>query len=222
MSVEQPLRFRHQFVASSERGAPTLLLLHGTGGDENDMLPLGRHLAPGANLLSPRGRVLEGGMPRFFRRLDVGVFDVDDLVEQTRNLAEFVHGASGAYRFDPRSLVAVGFSNGANIAASLFLLYPGLLRGGVLLKPVLPFEPEILPDLSGSDVFVAAGRSDPMAPADQTTRLVNLLEEAGADVSVTWSPGGHGVTAGEVSTAQRWLQRLLSRLPDGPHEMPSS
>jgi phospholipase/carboxylesterase/glyoxalase family protein len=192
MSVEQPLRFRHQFVASSERGAPTLLLLHGTGGDENDMLPLGRHLAPGANLLSPRGRVLEGGMPRFFRRLDVGVFDIDDLVEQTRNLAEFVHGASGAYRFDPRSLVAVGFSNGAN------------------------------PDLSGSDVFVAAGRSDPMAPADQTTRLVNLLEEAGADVSVTWSPGGHGVTAGEVSTAQRWLQRLLSRLPDGPHEMPSS
>jgi phospholipase/carboxylesterase/glyoxalase family protein len=222
MSVEQPLRFRHRFVASPERGAPTLLLLHGTGGDENDMLPLGHRLAPGGNLLSPRGRVLEGGMPRFFRRLAVGVFDLDDLVEQTHDLAEFVHDASGAYRFDPRSVVAVGFSNGANIAASLLLLHPGLLRGGVLLKPMLPFEPEVLPDLSGTDVFVAAGRSDPMAPADQTVRLVNLLEEAGADVSVAWSPNGHSVTAGEVSTAERWLQRLLSRLANGPDEVPTS
>jgi phospholipase/carboxylesterase len=222
MSIEPRLRFQHRFVASRESGAPTLLLLHGTGGDENDMLPLGRRLAPGANLLSPRGRLLENGMPRFFRRLAVGVFDVDDLVQQTHELAEFVRDASGAYGFDLRSVVAVGFSNGANIAASLFLLHPGLLRGGVLFKPMLPFEPEVLPDLSGSDVFIAAGRSDPMTPADEVTRLATLLEEAGADVSVAWSPGGHALTAGEVEAAERWIERLLSRRVGAPGEVPSS
>src|SRR5262249_7162147 len=160
-----------------------LLLLHGTGGDENDLLPLGQVLAPGAALLSPRGKVLENGMPRFFRRLAMGVFDEQDLRFRSRELAEFVQTASDQYGFDSQKVIGVGYSNGANIAASLLLLHPGVLRAAALFSPMVPLEPERLPNLTGVAVFVAAGRSDPIVPPENTRRLQSLLTEAGAAVT---------------------------------------
>lgn len=202
------LDFIHRFVpAPSGKAGDTLLLLHGTGGDENDLLPLGMMLAPNANLLSPCGKVLENGMPRFFRRLAEGVFDIPDLIARTHELADFVQSASDAYRFDAGRVVAVGFSNGANIAASLLLLRPGVLQSAVLFHAMVPLVPEILPDLAGARVFLGAGRQDPIAPPDETERLAALLREAGADVTVHWQPGGHGLTREEVQAAAHWLAR---------------
>ena len=188
----QDLGFEHRFVPG-EPGGPTLLVLHGTGGTESDLLPLAAELAPGAAVLSPRGKVLENGAPRFFRRFAEGVFDHEDLVFRTHELAAFVEDASREYGFDPATLVAVGYSNGANIAASLMLLHPRLLRGAVLFRAMVPFEPEEPPDLSGVPVFIAAGRMDRMIPPDQPPRLAQLLGEAGADVDLRWRDTGHGL-----------------------------
>jgi|SRR5918995_6769133 predicted esterase len=203
--------FVHRFVPAEEPGAPTLLLLHGTGGDENDLLPLGRMLDERAALLSPRGKVLENGMPRFFRRLSMGVFDEEDLVKRTHELASFVEGTASEYGLDPKRLFAVGFSNGANIAASLLLLHPGLLAGAVLLRAMTPFELETFPDLSGTPVYLAAGRSDQMIPPESTERLAELLREAGAGVTLDWQPGGHGIGRAEVEAARDWLAGVISR-----------
>jgi len=203
--------FVHRFDPAKEPGAPTLLLLHGTGGDENDLLPLGRMLDERAALLSPRGKVLENGMPRFFRRLSMGVFDEEDLVNRTHELASFVEEAASEYGLDPKRLFAVGFSNGANIAASLLLLHPDLLAGAVLLRAMTPFELETLPDLSGTPVYLAAGRSDQMIPAESTERLAELLREAGAEVTLDWQPGGHGIGRAEVEAARDWLALIIPR-----------
>ena len=203
--------FVHRFDPAEEPGAPTLLLLHGTGGDENDLLPLGRMLDERAALLSPRGKVLENGMPRFFRRLSMGVFDEEDLVNRTHELASFVEEAASEYGLDPNLLFAVGFSNGANIAASLLLLHPDLLAGAVLLRAMTPFELETLPDLSGTPVYLAAGRSDQMIPAESTERLAELLREAGAEVTLDWQPGGHGIGRAEVEAARDWLALIIPR-----------
>jgi predicted esterase/catechol 2,3-dioxygenase-like lactoylglutathione lyase family enzyme len=204
--MNKPTRsFEHQFVPARAEGAPTLLLLHGTGGNEYDLLDLGRALYPGAALLSPRGQVLENGMPRFFRRLAEGVFDLDDLRRRTHDLAEFVAAAAEAYQIDPRRVIAAGYSNGANIAASLLLLRPETLAGAVLFHAMVPLVPEQLPDLSGVPVFMAAGRTDPMIPAPQTERLAQLLREAGADVELQWQPGGHTLAQAEVQAAKTWL-----------------
>jgi phospholipase/carboxylesterase len=200
----------HRFVAGSgQEGGTTLLLLHGTGGNENDLLPLGRELLPGANLLSPRGKILEHGMPRFFRRLAEGVFDEEDLKLRTEELAGFIEEASKWYRLEPSKLFAVGFSNGANIAASLLMLRPDLLRGAVLLRPMVPFEPEALPDLSGIRIFVAAGELDQMVPRGNTERLVELLRDSGAEIQVRWQPTGHGLMREEVEEAKRWLAQAV-------------
>ena len=201
--------FVHRFDPAKEPGAPTLLLLHGTGGDENDLLPLGLMLDERAALLSPRGKVLENGMPRFFRRLSMGVFDEEDLVNRTHELASFVEEAASEYGLDPKRLFAVGFSNGANIAASLLLLHPGLLAGAVLLRAMTPFELETLPDLSGTPVYLAAGRSDQMIPPESTERLAELLRGAGAEVTLDWQPGGHGIGRAEVEAARAWLGSSL-------------
>ena len=203
--------FVHRFVPAEEPGAPTLLLLHGTGGDENDLLPLGRMLDERAALLSPRGKVLENGMPRFFRRLSMGVFDEEDLVNRAHELASFVEGTASEYGLDPKRLFAVGFSNGANIAASLLLLHPGLLAGAVLLRAMAPFELEAFPDLSGTPVYLAAGRSDQMIPPESTERLAELLREAGAEVTLDWQPGGHSIGRAEVEAARDWLAGVISR-----------
>jgi len=200
------LGFLHQFIpAPSGAGADTLLLLHGTGGDENDLLPLGKLLAPNANLLSPRGKISENGMPRFFRRLAEGVFDIPDLIARTHELAGFIAVASNAYGFDPKRVVAAGFSNGANIAASLLLLRPGVLKSSVLLHAMVPLVPETVPDLTGTRVFLGAGRQDPVATPDETEKLAALLRGAGADVTTQWQPGGHGLTREEALAAAEWL-----------------
>ena len=210
------LGFVHRYVppesGSELAGGTTLLLLHGTGGDENDLLPLGRSLLPGAGMLSPRGKVLERGAPRFFRRLAEGVFDQEDLALRTDELAQFIDAAATTYALDRDGIVAVGFSNGANIAASILLRRPDALRGAVLLSPMVPFEPEELPDLAGTSVFIGAGRNDPIAPAEQVERLAGMLREAGADVTVFWQRAGHTVTGDELEAAQRWMaQRITSR-----------
>lgn len=208
--AEESLGFVHRFVPAETPDAPTLLLLHGTGGDENDLLPVGRMLDERAALLSARGKVLEYGMPRFFRRLAEGVFDHEDLVNRTHELAEFVERAIDEYGIDRRRLFAVGFSNGANIAASLLLTYPQLLAGAILLRAMVPFEPERTPDLSGTPVYLAAGRSDQMVPPENTERLAQLLREAGADVTLDWQPGGHGIGPEEVQAARNWFEDRIS------------
>lgn len=209
MSAREP-GFAHRFFPG-ETGA-TLLLLHGTGGSEDDLVPLGKQLAPEAAILSPRGKVSEYGAARFFRRLAEGVFDHEDLVFRTHELAEFIEAASDEYGFDVGRLVAVGYSNGANIAGSLMLLHPGLLRAAVLFRAMVPFEPEEVPDLSGMPVFLAAGRRDPMIAPQNTQRLVDILTEAGADLDVRWRDTGHGLTYEEVAEAKEWLSRVLAKL----------
>lgn len=203
--TEHNLNFIHRFVPARTAGAPTLLLLHGTGGNEDDLLPLGQILAPDAALLSPRGKVLEQGMPRFFRRLAEGVFDLEDLRLRTHELADFVGAAAQAYGFDARRVIAAGYSNGANIAASMLLLRPETLAQTILFHPMVPLTPDTLPDLSGVTVFIAAGRTDPITPPDQAERLALLLQSAGADVALRWSPGGHALTHDEVAAARDWL-----------------
>ena len=214
MATDTTLGFVHRFVPAP--GEPpsrlTLLLLHGTGGDESDLLDLGRSLSPGAALLSPRGRVLEHGAPRFFRRLAEGVFDLPDLHAQTAALAAFVGAAAGAYGFDPKHVVAVGFSNGANIAASLLLSHPGVLAGAVLLRPMVPFEPQVKPDLAGMPVLIAAGLRDPIVPAAQTHRLADLLRGGGADVTVAPQPAGHGLVPGDLAAAREWVANVERRI----------
>jgi len=197
------LGFAHRFFPG-ESGT-TLLVLHGTGGSEDDLVPLGRELLPGAAILSPRGKVSEYGAARFFRRLTEGVFDHEDLVFRTHELAEFVEAASREYGFDPSKLVAVGYSNGANIAASLMLLHPRLLRAAVLFRAMVPFEPEEPVDLSGMPVFLAAGRMDRMIPPQNTQRLAEILTEAGADLDLRWRDTGHALTYEEVAEAREWF-----------------
>ena len=211
--AEEIKGFAHRFVPAEGDDPNTLLLLHGTGGTEDDLLPLGRMMRGGAALLSPRGKVIEHGMPRFFRRLAEGVFDEEDLVNRTHELAEFVEAGASEYGIDRGRIWAVGFSNGANIAASLLLLHPGLLAGAVLLRAMVPLEPDPTPDLSGTPVYLAAGRSDPIVPADNTERLAGLLREAGANVTLDWQPGGHGIGRPEVDAARAWLDGTL---PDTP------
>lgn len=210
------IHFVHRFVPAGDRGsAVTLLLLHGTGGNEADLLPLGRALAPGAALLSPRGKVLENGNPRFFRRLAEGVFDLDDLTFRASELAGFVEQAAGTYGFDLRRLVAVGYSNGANIGGALLLLRPGLLAGAILLRGMVPFVPQQPPELAGTAVFLGAARRDPFSPPEETERLAGLLRDAGAEVTVTWQPGRHELTQEDVDAAREWLSRWTSRSAAG-------
>jgi phospholipase/carboxylesterase/glyoxalase family protein len=205
------LGFVHRYSPGDESGA-TLLVLHGTGGNEEDLIPLAQDLAPGASILSPRGNVSEHGAPRFFRRLAEGVFDHEDLLFRTHELAEFVEAAAEQYGFDLSKVVAVGYSNGANVAASTILLHPGLLRAAVLFRAMVPFEPEVTPDLSGLPVLMAAGRMDRMIPPDNTQRLADILAEAGADVDLRWRDVGHPLTYEEVGEAREWLTVTLPRL----------
>ena len=206
------LGFVHRYLPGEDESGPTLLLLHGTGGNEEDLVALGETLAPNAAFLSPRGKVSEYGAPRFFRRLAEGVFDHEDLLFRTHELAEFVEAASEEYGFDPSKVVAVGYSNGANVAASTILLHPGLLQAAVLFRAMVPFEPDPAPDLSGMPVFLAAGRMDRMIPPDNTQRLADILLEAGADVDLRWRDTGHPLTYEEVGEAKGWLSEVLPRL----------
>jgi predicted esterase len=199
------LGFIHRYQPAPASDSPTLLLLHGTGGTEDDLLPLAPMLAPGAGILSPRGKVLERGMPRFFRRLAEGVFDVEDLKLRTQELGDFVGAAAAHYCFDPSRVIAAGFSNGANIAASLLLLRPEVLAAGVLFRAMVPLVPEFLPLLPRTPVFLSNGSFDELVPAAETDRLAALLRESGAEVTLVWQRAGHGLTEADVSQAREWL-----------------
>ncbi len=202
------LNFVHEFVPGSSMR--TLLLLHGTGGNEHDLIPLGREIDPAAAILSPRGKVLENGMPRFFRRLAEGVFDEEDLKKNTYELADFVSAAAQHYEFPADKIAAVGYSNGANIAASLLLLRPKTLRAAVLFRALVPLVPEKMPDLSSVRVWIGAGNQDPVIPTSETQRLVELLRSARAEVTIHFVNAGHGLTSAEVETASQWLSELTA------------
>jgi phospholipase/carboxylesterase len=198
--------FIHEFVpGNSDR---TLLLLHGTGGNERDLIPLGRELDANAALLSPRGKILENGMPRFFRRLAEGVFDVEDLKQRTNELADFIAAAAKHYKLAADQIVAVGYSNGANIGASMLLLQPEILRAAILFRAMVPLVPENLPDLSPVRVWIGAGDQDPIIPASETQRLVELLRRAGADVTIRFANATHGLTDADVEAARHWLEQV--------------
>jgi phospholipase/carboxylesterase/glyoxalase family protein len=200
------LGFIHRFTPAAPAGPRvTLLLLHGTGGNEEDLIPLGQELLPGAALLSPRGKVLENGMPRFFRRLAEGVFDQEDLQRQTEDLARFVADAARKYALQDTKFIAVGYSNGANIAASILLTHPRLLAGAVLFRPMIPFRPRLAPDLKDVPVLLAAARRDQIVPPQQTSELARILQIAGARVSVHWHPGGHELGQDDLTAAREWL-----------------
>ena len=199
------LSFVHHYQPGKTPGSPTLLLLHGTGGNEQDLLPLAPELMPDAGVLSPRGQVLERGMPRFFRRLAEGVFDLDDLRVRTAELAEFVMAAARHYGFDAARVIAAGFSNGANIAASLVLLRPGALHRAVLFRAMVPLVPDPLPSLPATPVLVSNGRTDPIVPLAETDRLAALLRDAGAQVTLVWQAAGHHLIQEDLIRAREWL-----------------
>jgi predicted esterase len=205
------LGFVHVYHAAASAADPTFLVLHGTGGTEEDLLPLARLIDPRAGVLSPRGKVLERGMPRFFRRLAEGVFDIEDLKFRTSELADFVTAAAAEYGFDPTRVIAAGFSNGANVAASVLLLRPGVLRAAILFSAMVPLEPAQVPDLTDVDVFLNAGRSDPIVDPENAQRLADILSDAGAHVTLRWKQGGHELTRDDVEAARIWhIERLIS------------
>lgn len=206
MNAASPLTHAHRFIpGAAGSNAPTLLLLHGTGGDENSLLELGQSIYPGAALLSPHGQVLEHGLPRFFRRLAEGVFDEPDLVQRTHALADFVGTAAMHYGFDPARVVALGYSNGANIAAATLLLRPGTLHGAALLRPMVPLRPDPLPTLPGTPILLASGRLDAMVPTANVDELAAMFRRAGAKVTLRWSDAGHPLTSPEIAATSEWL-----------------
>jgi len=207
------LRFIHQFIPAANRSDQiTLLLLHGTGGNEQDLIPLGRELYPRAAILSPRGKVLESGMPRFFRRLAEGVFDLEDLRFRTNELANFVNNASKTYGFDLQHVIALGYSNGANIASSMLLLRPEVLSAAILFRAMVPFVPNTLPDLSNKYIFMSSGLYDPIIPKQEAERLFSLFKNGGAKVSISWQNSGHELVMEDVKKAKEsfYSSSLLS------------
>ena len=206
MTSTPSLSFVHRFEPGTEPGRPPLLLLHGTGGDEGDLLPLGRAVAPGSALLSPRGKVLENGMPRFFRRLAEGVFDEEDVRRRAEELAGFVAEAREAYGLG--APVAVGFSNGANIAAALLLRRPEALAGAALLRAMVPLPEPPAADLTGKPVLLLSGAVDPIVAAENAARLAATLRKAGADVRHETLPVGHGLSQADVAITKAWVGQL--------------
>ena len=198
----------HRWEPATAPDQPTILLLHGTGGDENDLMPLGRMMAPGAALLGVRGNVSENGARRFFRRLAEGVFDLEDLHRRTVELADFLESAAAAYDFSLSSVFALGYSNGANVAASLLLERPAALAGGALFRAMVPFEPATMPSLDGKKVLISAGSFDAMIPPAGSERLATILRAGGAAVELVWQPTSHGLTQGDVRAGQAFFDSL--------------
>ncbi len=188
------------------RLGPTLLLLHGTGGDEKDLLPIADIIDPNANILSVRGQVLENGSNRFFRRLAMGVFDLEDLVFRTKRLKEFVDWAATHYEFDRNQVIAIGYSNGANIAGSILFHYKDALKKAMLFHPMVPIRKE-MPDLSGVGVFVSAGENDSICPPEESQELYDMLSLANASVILSWQPGGHRLSMEEIVEAKVWYEK---------------
>lgn len=200
---------QHVFHKGNNPELPTLLLLHGTGGNERDLLPLAEMISPDSSVLSVRGNVLEDGMPRFFRRLQEGVFDEEDLVFRTNELYQFINQAAKQYQFDPTNLVAVGYSNGANIAGSLLFHFEKVFAGAILHHPMVPLRGLQLPSMKGIPIFIGAGRNDFICPPHETEELVELLNRVDAQTTLYWENFGHQLTATEVQAAVAWFELHL-------------
>ena len=204
------LGFIHRFIPANSKAKQTdltILLLHGTGGNEEDLIPLGKELASNASILSVRGKVLENGMPRFFRRIKEGVFDLEDLNLRTNELADFILNSSSIYEFDPDRIIAVGFSNGANIGASLLLRRPEILTGAILFRVMVPFIPEVLPDLSKKHILLSEGLHDPIVNREEAENLLRLFTKAHSDATLEWQDSGHTLVQEDIVTSRRWLER---------------
>jgi phospholipase/carboxylesterase len=204
--MARALSFIHRFEPATRPGVAPLLLLHGTGGDENDLLPLGQMISPGAALLSVRGQVLEHGMPRFFRRLAEGVFDEADVTRRANELADFVEAARESYGL--ATPLALGYSNGANIAAAMLLLRPRTLQGGMLLRAMVPLARPPQADLSGRSLLLVSGQHDPIIPPANGERLAAMLATAGADVTRRVLPVGHQLSQADIDLGREWLARV--------------
>jgi phospholipase/carboxylesterase len=200
---------KHVYLEGKNKNLPTLVLLHGTGGNERDLLQLAEIIAPDANVLGIKGNVEENGMPRFFRRLAEGVFDLEDLIFRTEELNTFITSASEQYGFDRQRVVAMGYSNGANIAASLLYHYKDAMSGAILFHAMVPIHDVQLPDLTGIPVFIGAGKRDGMIPPEQTKQLADHLSSAGALVTEYWTELGHQLTHDEVDQAKAWFNQLF-------------
>lgn len=198
---------KHIYNPPQDTSKPTFLLLHGTGGTETDLLPTAGHIDPQAGVLSVRGNVSENGMPRFFKRLSEGVFDMEDLRERTEELHAFIGQAAEQYGFDRNNVIAIGYSNGANIAANLLFTYSDSLKAAMLHHPMVPDREAKLPDLAGTCVFIGAGTNDPICPKEESIDLDRLLREAGADVELHWENRGHQLTMEEIAAAKAWYEK---------------
>ena len=203
------LDFIHRFISANGKAKKsnlTLLLLHGTGGTEDDLIPLGNELTTDASILSVRGKVLENGMPRFFRRLEEGVFDLEDLKMRTDELADFILKSSSIYDFDLKRLVAVGYSNGANIGASVLLRRPEVLAGAILFRAMVPFVPDVLPDLSKKFIILLEGMRDPIVSKQEAESLLKIFNKAHSNVTIKWQGSGHNLTQEDIDSAKKWLE----------------
>ncbi len=211
--MTEDLGFIHRFVPTEDSASgETLVVLHGTGGDENDLIGIGQAIAPGAAILSPRGNVLENGAPRFFMRLAEGVFDPKEVRLRAQDLARFIRAAVVTYRLDPTRVFALGYSNGANVASTVMLVEPGILQGAILFRPMLVYEPTEKSDLNGSAVFISAGRMDPIVPPASVQKLAELFESAHAEVTLEWQLAGHNLVPSEMREAAEWLALRRARV----------
>ena len=208
--------FTHIFINRKDSGSNdlaknlTLVLLHGTGGNEEDLIPLGKEIEPTASILSPRGKVLENGMPRFFRRLAEGVFDMEDLKFRTHELANFIQQCSLHYKFDLRKTIAIGFSNGANIAASLLLLRPDVFEGAILFRAMISLVPNPLPDLSNKKLLLSAGVNDPIVSRMETESLYRLFQNANTNIVLKWENSSHNLIKEDIVAARKWISNNFS------------
>jgi predicted esterase len=209
--VTDDLGFIHRFVPGEE-SADTLLVLHGTGGNESDLIGIGQAIAPGAAILSPRGNVLENGAPRFFKRIAEGVFEPKEVRTRAEELARFIRAAAVTYRLDPSRIFAFGYSNGANIASTVMLIEPGAIQGSILFRPMLVYEPPDKPDLSGSSIFISAGRLDPIVPTASVEQLAEIFRSGNADVTLKWQISGHNLVPSEVREAAEWFALQRARV----------
>ena len=198
------------FSKGKDELAPTLFMLHGTGGTEMDLVPIAERISPGSSVLSVRGNVLENGMPRFFKRLSEGVFDEEDLKYRTEELRDFLVEAARKYGFDRRNVLAIGYSNGANIAGSLLFHYENVLAGAILLHPMVPIRDIQLPGMPNLPVYIGAGRNDPICPPEETEELAGMLADRNADVTLHWENYGHQLTYAEIDAAANWFRKRFS------------
>jgi phospholipase/carboxylesterase len=203
--MNDDLGFTHRFIPGQDSTAETLIVLHGTGGDENSLIGIAQAIAPGASIISPRGNVLENGAPRFFKRLAEGVFDPIEVRSRGQELARFIRAAVINYNLDPARVFALGYSNGANAASTVMFVDPEILQGAILLRPMSVYEPPEVPDLDGASVLISAGRMDPIVPSESVEKLRDTLEGAGATVTLNWQLVGHNLVPSEMREAAEWL-----------------